>query len=148
MAGYYRLSRGWMKHHVFGSETYTRAQAWCWMIEEAGWQDRRISVGGRTVTLRRGQFSLTSPVKRSPRISRGGSGGIDVGAYVGPKAARTRTTRWSREAPDPLEDVLSRRRPGRSNRSTMWNDSRATPSRCYATVRSKLSRRVYRRSIL
>lgn len=53
------MHRGWMEHPVFGGkrEPFCKRAAWAWMIEQAQWQDRKIGVGGKTVELRRGQFS-------------------------------------------------------------------------------------------
>lgn len=57
MSGHYRMYRGWMDNPVFASEPYSRAQAWEWMIAEAAWKDTRTVIGGKTVVIKRGQFS-------------------------------------------------------------------------------------------
>lgn len=57
MAGHYQMHRNWMDNPIFGGEPFTRAQAWCWMIEEAGWQETKVGIAGKTVVLDRGQFS-------------------------------------------------------------------------------------------
>ena len=43
--------------YLLHREPFTRAQAWVWMIERAGWHDGACTIDGKTVTLRRGQFS-------------------------------------------------------------------------------------------
>ena len=70
--GYYQMHRGWMRNTVFGREPFTRAQAWIWMIEQAGWRDEPRTIDGETVMLRRGQFShSTRYLAQAWRWSRG-----------------------------------------------------------------------------
>lgn len=57
MSGLYTMKRGWMEHHLFKDEPYTRAQAWEWMIGEAAWKETKRFIGGITVPIRRAQFS-------------------------------------------------------------------------------------------
>jgi hypothetical protein len=59
MTGYYLMSRGWLDNPALGGkrEPYCKRAAWAWLIEEAQWQDRRASIAGKTVILRRGQLS-------------------------------------------------------------------------------------------
>ena len=57
MNGYYRMRRGWLEHPALRGEPYDRRSAWMWLIEEAGWKDRRQEVGGRIINLKRGQLS-------------------------------------------------------------------------------------------
>lgn len=59
MSGFYFMHRGWMDHHLFRGEAFTRAQAWEWMIGEAVWKDTAARIKGQTITLRRGQFSYS-----------------------------------------------------------------------------------------
>ncbi len=56
MSGYYRMYRGWMDNKVFASEPFSRAQAWEWMISEAAWKDRTITIGFSEHELVRGQL--------------------------------------------------------------------------------------------
>lgn len=56
MSGHYCMQRGAMDHAVFGAEPFTRYQAWEWMISEAAWRDRIITVGYNAVHLNRGQL--------------------------------------------------------------------------------------------
>jgi hypothetical protein len=54
--GFYLMHRGWMDNPAFRDEPYTRAQAWCWLIENANFAAGRIEVKGKTVTVDRGQL--------------------------------------------------------------------------------------------
>jgi hypothetical protein len=59
-APFYAMSRGWLNHSIFGTrrqEPFCRAAAWCWLIEEAGYEQRRARVNGKIVELLRGQLS-------------------------------------------------------------------------------------------
>ena len=56
MSGHYRMARGWQEHEVFGNDPYSRRDAWVWIIEHAAWTDHTIIVGGKRLTLRRGQL--------------------------------------------------------------------------------------------
>lgn len=58
--GFYQMYRGWMENPVFAGESFSRAQAWCWLIEYAVWKERKIDVRGRTVTLERGQLCYST----------------------------------------------------------------------------------------
>jgi hypothetical protein len=62
MTGFYILQRGWMDAPEFGGarEEFCRRAAWIWMLEEASWSDRTISISGKPLTLRRGQLSHSS----------------------------------------------------------------------------------------
>jgi hypothetical protein len=55
MSGYYRMHREWMDNPVLAGEPYTRAQAWCWLIENARYRDGDEWINGDTVTVLRGQ---------------------------------------------------------------------------------------------
>lgn len=55
--GFYLMHRGWMDNPVFKGEPYTKASAWCWLIEAACWQPTRVGVAGKTIELERGQLS-------------------------------------------------------------------------------------------
>ena len=49
------MHRGWMDNPVlaWGRDPFCRRAAWVWRIEEAAWADRRVSLGGKTVTIHR-----------------------------------------------------------------------------------------------
>lgn len=53
------MHRGWMDNPALtaGREPFCRRAAWIWLIEEACWTERPIDIGGKTVTLQRGQLS-------------------------------------------------------------------------------------------
>lgn len=59
MSGYYRMHRGWQDHPVFGSDAFSRRDAWEWLISHAAWKETRVGVGSKTVTLKRGQLSYS-----------------------------------------------------------------------------------------
>lgn len=56
MSGHYRMHRGWQDHPVFRGETFSRRDAWVWLIENAAWKATACNAGGKTVALRRGQL--------------------------------------------------------------------------------------------
>ena len=60
MSGRYWMARGWMDHSLFRGEPYSKAQAWCWLIEKAAWKRHRIAIGGKEIFLRRGQLSYST----------------------------------------------------------------------------------------
>jgi hypothetical protein len=57
MRSFYLMHRGWMDTPALGGrrDAFCRRAAWAWLIEEACWADRRVSIKGSTVTLQRGQ---------------------------------------------------------------------------------------------
>lgn len=58
MSGVFLVARGWMDNPALSSkEPFSRREAWLWMIEQAAYVERKISIGGKTVPLARGQFS-------------------------------------------------------------------------------------------
>lgn len=61
MTGFYLMHRGWLDHPAFGGkrEPFCRRAAWAWLIENAVYQDTRIGIGRKTVTLVRGQLSYS-----------------------------------------------------------------------------------------
>jgi len=61
MSGYYLMHRGWLDHPAFGGarEPFCRRAAWAWLIENAVYQDTRVGIGRKTVTLSRGQLSYS-----------------------------------------------------------------------------------------
>lgn len=56
MSGFYLMHREWQQNPVFGNDMFSRRDAWVWMIERAVFQECRVGVSGKAVTLRRGQF--------------------------------------------------------------------------------------------
>ena len=59
MSGHYRMARRWMDHPAFGREPFTRAQAWCWLIEMAAWKDRTQNIGKDFILVRRGEYATS-----------------------------------------------------------------------------------------
>lgn len=57
MSGFYLMHRDAMNHPLFAGEAFTRFQAWEWMIREACWKDSSTRVKGKSITLKRGQFT-------------------------------------------------------------------------------------------
>ena len=41
-------------------ERFSKAQAWCWLIEKAVWQPTKFDAHGKTVVAQRGQFFTTT----------------------------------------------------------------------------------------
>ena len=60
MTGFYQMHRGWMENPVFRNERFSRAQAWCWLIEQAVWKETRVDIKSQTVVLKRGQLSYST----------------------------------------------------------------------------------------
>lgn len=54
---FYVMSRGWLEHPVFKTEPFCQRAAWCWLIEQAQFQERRINLNGQIVTLKRGELA-------------------------------------------------------------------------------------------
>lgn len=54
--GHYRMHRGWMENPILAGEPFTRAQAWCWLIEQAAWRTETRAVGGKGMVVERGQL--------------------------------------------------------------------------------------------
>lgn len=57
MPGFLICQRDRFDHDVFRREVWCRGYAWDWMVAQAAWTDYRQSIKGKTVTLKRGQFS-------------------------------------------------------------------------------------------
>jgi hypothetical protein len=55
--GWYLMHRGWMDSDVFADDPYTEREAWEWMIAEAAFDEKTISINGMPTKLKRGQFS-------------------------------------------------------------------------------------------
>lgn len=56
---WYRMERGWKDHAFFSKEPYSERDAWQWMIEEAHWKPGVVSVLGKPISLKRGQFTAS-----------------------------------------------------------------------------------------
>lgn len=59
MTGHYRMNRGWMENPVFRREPYTRAQAWCFLIEKAAWKARVQPMGSDSIPVERGECAAS-----------------------------------------------------------------------------------------
>jgi hypothetical protein len=61
MSGYYLMHRGWLDHPVFGGvrEPYCRRAAWAWLIDHAVYEEVKVGVTNKTITLQRGQLSYS-----------------------------------------------------------------------------------------
>jgi hypothetical protein len=57
VSGYVRAQRGRFAHHLFAREKFCRGYAWDWMVAQARFADCAASIAGKTVCLRRGQFT-------------------------------------------------------------------------------------------
>jgi hypothetical protein len=53
--GFYLMNRGWLDHPVLAGE-FDRRSAWSWLIENAAWKPRSVSVKGKIIALERGQL--------------------------------------------------------------------------------------------
>ena len=53
--GFFTIHRRALEHPLFKNDP-ARLGAWVWMLSEACWQPTRHNIGGKTVTLERGQF--------------------------------------------------------------------------------------------
>jgi len=56
MRGFYLMHRGWQEHPVFGNYSFSRRDAWVWLIENACWKPRNFDNFGSKVELQRGQL--------------------------------------------------------------------------------------------
>jgi hypothetical protein len=61
MSGFYLMHRGWLDHPVFGGvrEPYCRRAAWAWLIDHAVYEEVKVGVASKVVTLQRGQLSYS-----------------------------------------------------------------------------------------
>ena len=59
MTGHYQMQRGWMENPAFRHEPYTRAQAWCFLIEKAAWKDRIQAMGSESISVQRGEYAAS-----------------------------------------------------------------------------------------
>ena len=56
---FYWMARGWRDHVFFEGETYSRMDAWGWLIENALWRDGVVNVNKSPVPLKRGQLAYS-----------------------------------------------------------------------------------------
>lgn len=56
---WFKVARGWREHDLFEGETFSRAEAWLWLIENAAWKPTRTRIKGAAVELNRGQLSFS-----------------------------------------------------------------------------------------
>jgi hypothetical protein len=56
MTGYVKMSRGWLDDEMFQDAPYSERDAWAWMIGEARYEEGKVSVAGRPMPIKRGQF--------------------------------------------------------------------------------------------
>lgn len=59
MTGYVAMARDWQDHDVFGSDEYSRRDAWAWMIANAAWKPVKARVKGSAVDLERGELCFS-----------------------------------------------------------------------------------------
>lgn len=57
MRGLIMIERDILRHPVLKPKEFSRVEAWLWMISEARWKEGHEDIGGKTVLLKRGQFS-------------------------------------------------------------------------------------------
>lgn len=55
MSGFYLMHRGWRDKAIFG-RTYSRAEAWLWLIENTCFKPTEYDIRGKTVIIERGQI--------------------------------------------------------------------------------------------
>lgn len=56
MAGFYLMHRGWRDNPAL-KDTFSRGDAWVWLIEAATFKPSKVGIAGKTITLQRGQLS-------------------------------------------------------------------------------------------
>lgn len=56
MSGWYRLHRGWQSHAVFRNESFSRRDAFVWLIENAQYEPKTILHPTSEIELQRGQL--------------------------------------------------------------------------------------------
>lgn len=57
--GVFAVDRGVFGHEVFADEPFTQREAWIWLIGEAAWKPRTRNIGGKVVSLERGQLAAS-----------------------------------------------------------------------------------------
>lgn len=58
MSGWIKLHRGWRDNPIFRG-TFSRADAWLWLIENAAWKPSKAWIKGESVDLKRGDLSFS-----------------------------------------------------------------------------------------
>lgn len=60
MTGFFTLHRRVFKHHIVGKKHPEQFMAWCWMLGQAAFKDTKHDINGKTVVIKRGQFSCST----------------------------------------------------------------------------------------
>jgi hypothetical protein len=56
--GVFAVDRGIFDHPLFDEgQAFTRREAWLWLVAEAAWKPRQKNIGGKVITLDRGQLA-------------------------------------------------------------------------------------------
>ncbi len=56
---FYSMERGWMDDRLWKNDVYSKREAWCWLIENAAYQDDKTFVNGKPETIKRGDIIQT-----------------------------------------------------------------------------------------
>lgn len=56
---WYLMERGWMDHRLLQEKEYDKRSAWCWLIENAAWEDHATAWQGKTIAVKRGQVPIS-----------------------------------------------------------------------------------------
>lgn len=59
MSGFYVMHRGWQNNPILAEKTFSKRDAWIWLIENAAWKETQSRIKGSTVTIERGQLSFS-----------------------------------------------------------------------------------------
>lgn len=60
MSGWFAIKRGTLEHELFAPHgTFSRYEAWCWMIENAAFKASVIDLGGKPYTVPRGALCFS-----------------------------------------------------------------------------------------
>ena len=59
MPGFLICQRDRFDHDLFRSEVWCSGYAWDWMVAQAAWKDTKHDILGKSVMIRRGQFTAT-----------------------------------------------------------------------------------------
>lgn len=57
--GWYRMHRGWMEDDLWKYNKYSSREAWCWLIENAKYEDEEEFIAGELVKIERGSLVQT-----------------------------------------------------------------------------------------
>lgn len=59
MTGYVAMRRDWQDHDAFGSDEFSRRDAWAWLIANAAWKPSKVRIKGSSVSLERGELCFS-----------------------------------------------------------------------------------------